>query len=112
MSQHSSSPPSLHTRQNSMWSSSSSPAASSSSSSSSLASHWIPSFSCRGGGVHAHLVKASTPSQFILCSRLGSFVVVVFLRDNIRPLLQCLFVVLTYWDGESKRLPDHSFVVC
>lgn len=35
-----------------------------------------------------------------------------FLRDNIRPFLQCLFVVLTYWDGESKRLPDHSFVVC
>lgn len=45
VSQHSSSPPSLHTLQNSMWSSSSSPAASSSSSSSSLASHWIPSFS-------------------------------------------------------------------
>lgn len=45
MSQHSSSPPSLHTRQNSMWSSSSSSPPSSSSSSSSLGSHWMPSFS-------------------------------------------------------------------
>lgn len=32
------------------------------------------------GGVHTHLVKASTPSQFILRSRLGSFVVVVFFK--------------------------------
>lgn len=53
MSQHSSSPPSLQTRQNSIWwssSSSGSPPTSSRISSpselSSLASHWMPSFSC------------------------------------------------------------------
>lgn len=93
MSQHSSSPPSLHTRQNSMWSSSSSPAASSSSSSSSLASHWIPSFSWRGGNTHTHTPGQGFESLLSDFARpAGLAVCCVFLVVEIRLLLRCLFV--------------------
>lgn len=65
-SQHSSSPPSLQTLQNSMWWSSSSispvsPLSSSASDTSSLASHWMPSFSC---GFQEE--KSHTPTLLIL----------------------------------------------
>lgn len=69
MSQQSSSPPSLQTRQNSIWwssSSSGSPPTSSRISSpselSSLASHWMPSFSC-SKGPQSQIITSPPPTQ-------------------------------------------------
>lgn len=92
-SQQSSSPPSLQTRQNSMWWSSSSmspasPLSSSPSEPSSLASHWMPSFSCNRRGL-CFLTFNHNVSTVIMSSTVSNYFnwcLIILKKETVLPV--------------------------